>query len=690
MRKEANKMRLTKAILLLFMTCAVISALAQNVIRDSTTLDIAQGHIVENINSDKVEYAPSVSADGKTMVFETNKSGRYELYESRFASGEWGVPVSIDSVNNYGGQNDLIGGPSITFDGNTMYFFSSFKGGLGAEDIYFSVREEHGWSSPKNVGAPINSDQYEGFPSISADGKTLYFVRFKPEGPRDKDLRKLMEDQFCFAIYKSEKQKDGTWAEPTPLPEPINRGCEKAPRIMADNKTLIFSSMQLDGMGGYDMYQSQLTDAGDWAYPIPLDFVNSKFSDQFASISAQGDKMYYAFNSTDIYVVDIPEEFQQFRNNVIQGFVREQETGRALATDIFVTDAFTSEEVMHIENNPNDGRFSLVLAVGRSYNIEFRKEGYTTYFTSYDLTGETKYQELELNVNLFESATLNLNIYDIDIFEPLKANIIIKEAGQTEAVMDTASNDETGALEVNLSLGKTYEIEITKEHFKPESLFFDISGLTIYPEFEKDIELTPIKKEVNINVADLTNNSKVRSRVRIRNRNRDETIDVEGNETVSLRVGDRYEIEATSDQGYAFNSTELNVEEGSSNEIILKLQPLVVGTNLTLKDILFESNSDQLTETSSSELNRVIGLMHDNPTLEVEISAHTDDLGSEAYNRILSGRRAESVVDYLIENEINSVRFVPVGYGEGQPLVPNNDDESRAKNRRVVLKILAI
>ena len=97
-----------------------------------------------------------------------------------------------------------------------------------------------------------------------------------------------------------------------------------------------------------------------------------------------------------------------------------------------------------------------------------------------------------------------------------------------------------------------------------------------------------------------------------------------------------------------------------------------------------------MTETSSSELLRVVGLMHGNPTLDVEISAHTDDLGSAAYNKILSQRRAQSVVAFLIENEIKNNRFTPVGYGESEPLVPNSDDEGRAKNRRVVLKILAI
>jgi outer membrane protein OmpA-like peptidoglycan-associated protein len=215
----------------------------------------------------------------------------------------------------------------------------------------------------------------------------------------------------------------------------------------------------------------------------------------------------------------------------------------------------------------------------------------------------------------------------------------------------------------------------------------------IYPNFERDVELVPKKKDIVINIADLTNNSKVRSRVRIRNRSRDETIIVDGNQTVALRVGDRYEIEATSDQGYAYNSTVLEVteEEDVAPPVIeMKLQPLVVGTDLTLKDILFESNSDQLAEHSFIELLRVIGLMYSNPTLTVEIAAHTDDVGSARYNQLLSQRRANSVVQFLAENEIKNIRFKPVGYGESQPVSPNDTDEGRSQNRRVVLKILAI
>lgn len=656
--------------------------------------------IVENINSEATEYAPSISADGKVMIFESNQSGSYKLYEALLdEERHWGSPIPVDSVNNYGADNDLIGGPNISFDGNTMYFFSSFSGGIGADDIYYSTREEFGWSSPINIGEPINTPGFDGFPSISSNGKTLYFVRVNDQGPQDEELREETEGQTCYSIYKSEINKDGEWSEPSKLPYPINKDCEKAPRIMADNRTLIFSSNRPGGLGKYDLYQSFLDDAGDWTTPVPLAYVNSELNDQFPCIAAQGDKMYY-INNNDIYEVDIPPSYQQFRNNVIQGYVKNGQTNEGLASEIIVRDAFTSEELMFLSSNPKDGKFSLVLAVGGSYNVEFRRAGYTTYATQYDLTAIDEYREIEYNVELFESAKLNLNIYDVEIFEPILASVKVKIEGERSMLMDLESDATSGQLELDLPLGNAYEIIIDKENFQSEYFVFDASGLMMYPSFEKDIELIPKKKEIAINVADLTNNSKVRSRVRIRNRNRDETIIVEGNETVGLRVGDRYEIEATSDQGYAYSTTVLDVtEEGIVNSdgevevsaaVDMKLQPLLVGANLTLKDILFESNSDQLSENSYDELLRVVGLMYANPTMAVEISAHTDDVGSASYNKLLSERRAKSVVEFLQENEIVGERFSPVGYGEDQPLVANDTDEGRAKNRRVVLKILKI
>jgi outer membrane protein OmpA-like peptidoglycan-associated protein len=194
-----------------------------------------------------------------------------------------------------------------------------------------------------------------------------------------------------------------------------------------------------------------------------------------------------------------------------------------------------------------------------------------------------------------------------------------------------------------------------------------------------------------VNVSDLVNNSKVKAKVVLKNKNRDEIIEVTGNQLVSLRTGDRYEVEVTSDQGYAFNSTVLDLSGGGAvAPIDIRLMKLEKDAKLTLRDINFESNSTQLSDISFTELRRVIQLMKENPTLRVEVAAHTDDHGSENYNQVLSQKRAKSVVDFLMENKIDPVRFEAKGYGESQAKVANDSEANRAINRRVELKILSI
>lgn len=634
------------------------------------------------------EYAPTIQADGKTIIYEASSKGRsYILMQSHLNNKAWTQFEPLKKINSSTDSLDLIGGPNLSFDGNTLYFFRTV-GTNANHEIFYSTRQKDGWSVPVNIGAPINTDGYEGFPSISADGATLYFVRQNVEGPQSKDLKKL--DQFCYSIYRAVKNKDGNWTIPEKLPSPINQDCEKAPRIMADGRTLIFSSNRPGGKGGFDMYQTKLNDLGEWTPPENLAFVNTDKDDQLPCISAEGDLMFYTYNNNDIYSVVIPPLLRQFMNNIVQGYVTDMDSKAGIGAEIIVTDALTSEQVMKLENNAEDGRYTIVLPVGRSFNIEFKKEGYSSFTHSLDLSKKKKYEQLSMDVQLFKSVHLSLNVNDRELFEPVMAEVKIREKNQNTFLKDLKTNPKTGRLNIELPIGKDYELILSATNFKGAIITFSVSGLVIYRDFEKYIELAPDKVELMVNVADLVNNTKVKSKVVIKNRSRDETIEVEGNQLVSLRAGDRYEVEVTSDQGYAFNSTAIDLTSGKVTQVDVGLLKLEVNAKLTLKDITFESNSDKLSDGSFTELSRVMKLMRENPTLKVEISAHTDDIGSENYNLILSNKRAKSVQDYLTENKITTDRFTAKGYGETQFKLKNDSDESRAKNRRVELKILSI
>src|SRR5207302_264896 len=122
----------------------------------------------------------------------------------------------------------------------------------------------------------------------------------------------------------------------------------------------------------------------------------------------------------------------------------------------------------------------------------------------------------------------------------------------------------------------------------------------------------------------------------------------------------------------------------------VQLKMLKPNTSFTLNNLFFDFDSSSLNKSSELELTRILDMLRTNSKMVVEISAHTDDKGSDEYNNKLSQARAESVVKYLMENGIVKERLVAKGYGKTAPCVPNDSDENRAKNRRVEFKILKV
>lgn len=109
---------------------------------------------------------------------------------------------------------------------------------------------------------------------------------------------------------------------------------------------------------------------------------------------------------------------------------------------------------------------------------------------------------------------------------------------------------------------------------------------------------------------------------------------------------------------------------------------------IQLNDITFETAKAELKSDSFEELDRLIKMLEDSPNVKCEISAHTDDVGNDDYNLKLSDKRSKSVVDYLANKGIKTERMIPKGYGENQPLVDNDTEENKAKNRRVQFRIV--
>jgi len=132
----------------------------------------------------------------------------------------------------------------------------------------------------------------------------------------------------------------------------------------------------------------------------------------------------------------------------------------------------------------------------------------------------------------------------------------------------------------------------------------------------------------------------------------------------------------------------VEVSEYKEIETDLFLVPIEVGQVVRLNNIFFETGKATLKKESFPELNRVVELMEENPTMKLEIAGHTDNVGSESSNQQLSQSRAEAVVNYLTGNGAGKDRLIGTGYGERMPIADNDTDLGRQLNRRVEFKIL--
>lgn len=631
------------------------------------------------------EFSPTISADGRLMIFESDvdKKKGWELFESRLDdTGNWTPPASIKSINE---KCNFLAGPSLSHDGNILYFTAFIENVTQSEDIYYSERiEGNNWSEPKSIGPPINTDTgYEGFPSISADGNSLYFIRVNGFNVYDKKNK-----ENCFVIFASDRQADGTWGEPYELPAPVNTGCERDPKIMADNHTLIFSSIREGGKGKYDLYQTRKQIDGNWAEPVPLDFINAAESDQSPCISASGEVIFF-YSLKDIYSVTIPERYRQRINVTVMGYVRSEKNQSPVKAQIHVRELNSSND-FQLESSLVDGLYSLVLSAGKKYSVEFSNENYFTEIVDMDFENQGQYLEVKKNISLKSEYVVNLSIEDQDLKTPLNAWLTVRGSGE---VFNDSLRGNQYPFRLTLEAGKNYELKAAAPSFPEFTESWKFNPLTFTAEMTHTLYLTHEKVQYTADVTNIVSSQKTKLKVYFNNEKVDEVIVADAGDVVYLRKGDRYQVMTASDKGFFFSSETIVAGTGESDakggyRINLIIVPIEEGAQLTLEHITFATNSADLNRTSLVELDRVIELMQKNPTLKIEISAHTDDVGNSTYNLKLSQKRALGVLNYLVKNGTDSKRMKSAGLGKNKPLLPNTSEENRAKNRRVELRVL--
>ncbi|HNW26933.1 MAG TPA: OmpA family protein [Spirochaetota bacterium] len=238
------------------------------------------------VNSAKNDFAPAISPDGSYMIYNSNRHGKYQdLYITYLKNGTWSQPEPMTKINSP--YNDET--PFLSADGTILLFSSDRDGSIEMPkddrnqirvsfDLYWSKRVNGEWTAPEPLPGNVNTQYHEKTPSLSSDGKTLYYCTW------------LFGDMNRTALVQAEF-RDGGFVNPKPLPAPFNTGYQDLALIPAEDlKGFFFASNRPDSIGMFDIYFVSYR-SGKFGTPQNLgEKVNSKENEIFLS---RADQRYY-------------------------------------------------------------------------------------------------------------------------------------------------------------------------------------------------------------------------------------------------------------------------------------------------------------------------------------------------------------------------------------------------------------
>ncbi len=455
-----------------------------------------------------------------------------------------------------------------------------------------------------------------------------YFPSLTIDGSKMIFTRRIASDED---FYES-NFVNGKWSNAVPLGGKVNTNLnEGAQNISQDGQLLIFTGCNYpEGQGSCDLYFSVKTNNG-WSEPQNLGpVVNTDFWESSPSLSPDKRDLYFASSRAG-------------------GF-----GGR----DIWVTHRLPT------------GKWSRPENLGEAVNTSgdescpfMHADNETLYFNS---NGHPGYgmTDLYFSKKVNDSSWVvaeNLG-YPVNTIDD-QGSLIVAADGKT-AYYASEGTDTKGGLDI-------YSFQL-REDIRPlktlwvKGKVFDKKTNAGLPSA---VELTDLKSGNLI--------SKIQT-------------DEDGKYLVTLPVGKDYPFNVNR-RGYLFYSDNFSLIKNIDSvfTVNIPLQPIEKGATIVLKNIFFETGKYELQTESKSELDKLVSLLTDNPNLKIQIDGHTDNVGQEKDNLLLSNNRAKSVVGYLLSKGINQLRLSYKGFGASKPVADNETEKGKALNRRTELFVIS-
>jgi outer membrane protein OmpA-like peptidoglycan-associated protein/tetratricopeptide (TPR) repeat protein len=444
----------------------------------------------KNINTKDQEYLAALTTDENTLIFTRQINANEDFYRSEKVNNEWLESTYLSQNINTPDYNE--GAQCISPDGQFLFFTGCNRpDGLGRCDIYISKKEGKEWSKPINLGFPLNTKGWESQPSLSSDGKTLYFVSDRLGGLGSYD------------IWKSKLGDDGKWEVPVNLGVKINtRFDEQSPFIHPDNKTLYFSSNGWLGLGNKDLFISRLDSTNNWTIPENLGYpINTYGEESGLTINASGTKAFFSsnnfngFGGFDIYSFDLPKNLKPQEINYVKGIVFDDDNKNKLGALISIIDLKTKQSIYSAYADTFDGSFLATLPKGSDYSLNVSKDGYLFYSENFSIEKykpgipillEVPLQKIAVGKRVilknifFDTNKFDLKPYSLSELEKLIGflndypNIKIEINGHT----DNIGNDDANML-LSLNRAKAVYEFLIQQKIDPSRLSFKGYGETM-------------------------------------------------------------------------------------------------------------------------------------------------------------------------------------------------------------------
>ncbi len=422
----------------------------------------------DSVNSELNEYWPSLSVDEQQLMFTVMlpqdsdlkaTSLQEDFYLSKRSGNHWTKRVNAGSPLN---TMDNEGAHSVTADGRMLFFTAcNRRDGMGQCDIYTSILENGNWSKPVNLGPPVNSRYSDKHPTVSADGRVIYFTSSRPGG------------KGSYDIWKSEWKGD-SWSAPVNLGDSVNTiGIEQSPFLHPDQQSLYFSSTGWQGMGQGDLFFTRRSPEEGWSKPVNLGYPINTYSDEIGlSVNARGNRAYFASdrvgkNNTDIFTFELPMEVRPVLVSYLTGRVYDKRNMKGVSALVQLIDLETEEVVVESPSFPTEGDYLVTLPTDRDYALNVAADGYLFYSAHFAFRGEHSHKDpfrrdipLE-RVEVGSSVVLNNIFFDSDSHVLLTGSMaelnrvfIFMEENPDLAVEIAGHTDSTGSAKHNQDLSQ--------------------------------------------------------------------------------------------------------------------------------------------------------------------------------------------------------------------------------------------